>query len=108
MATQVTYIPGDVQLTSGATGNGVLVVDGNLDIHGGFQFYGLVIVRGVISFTGGGSDKVNVYGALIAGQQSYVDNTLGGSANISFDYCALPQQDKTQPPRVLSFRDISF
>jgi len=108
MATQVTYIPGDVQLTSGATGNGVLVVDGNLDIHGGFQFYGLVIVKGVISFTGGGSDKVNVYGALIAGQQSYVDNTLGGSANISFDYCALPQQDKTQPPRVLSFRDISF
>jgi hypothetical protein len=108
MAQQVTYIPGDVQLTGGAVGNGVLVVDGNLDIHGGFQFYGLVIVKGVISFTGGGSNAVNIYGGVIAGQQSYVDNVLGGSANINFDFCALPQQNRTQPPRMLSFRDITF
>jgi hypothetical protein len=108
MAQQVTFVPGNVQLTGGASGNGVLVVDGNLDIHGGFNFYGLVIVKGVISFTGGGSDRVNVYGGVIAGQQSYVDNTLGGSANINFDFCALPQQNRAQPPRMLSFRDITF
>jgi len=37
-----------------------------------------------------------------------VDNSLGGSANINFDFCALPQQNRAQPPRMLSFRDISF
>jgi hypothetical protein len=106
MASQVTYVPGNLQLTGGAIGNGILVVDGNLDIHGGLDFYGLVIVRGVISFTGGGSSGVNIYGAVLAGQQSYVDTTLGGSANIYFNFCALPQSDRNQPPRVLSFREL--
>jgi hypothetical protein len=59
----------------------------------------------VISFTGGGSSGVNIYGAVLAGQQSYVDNTLGGSASIYFDYCSLPQGNQNQPPRVLSFRE---
>jgi hypothetical protein len=106
MGKQVTYVPGNLQLSGGAVGNGVLVVDGNLDIHGGLNFYGLIIVRGVISFTGGGSSGVNIYGAVLAGQQSYVDTTLGGSANIYFDFCSLPQGVQDQPPRVLSFREL--
>lgn len=105
MSRQVTYVPGNLQITGGAQGNGILVVDGNLDVHGGLNFYGLIIVRGVISFTGGGSSSVNVYGAVLAGQQSYVDTTLGGSANIHFDFCSLPQGIQDQPPRVLSFRE---
>jgi hypothetical protein len=108
MASQVTYIPGDVQLTGNAVGNGVVVIDGNLDIHGGLQFYGLIIVRGTISFTGGGSQGVNVYGGIIAGQQSYVDNVLGGSAVVNFDRCALPGTNRNQPPRMLAVRDINF
>jgi hypothetical protein len=106
MSRQVTYVPGNLQLTGGAVGNGVLIVDGNLDIHGGLEFYGLIIVRGVISFTGGGSSGVNIYGAVLAGQQSYVDTTLGGSANIYFDFCSLPQGSQNQPPRMLSFREL--
>jgi len=108
MGSQVTYVPGDVQLAGNSQGYGVLVVDGNLDIHGGFSFYGLIIVKGVISFTGGGSQGVNIYGGVIAGQQSLVDNVLGGSVNINYDYCALPQPDKNKPPRVLSMRELNF
>ncbi len=106
MNRQITYVPGNEHLCGNAPGNGVLVVDGNLDINGGLQFYGLIIVRGVISFTGGGSAGVNIYGAVLAGQQSYVDTTLGGSANIYFNFCALPQGSRDQPPRVLSFREL--
>ena len=109
MQSQITIVPGDLQITSnGSVGNGVLVVNGNLDIHGGFQFYGVIIVTGVISFTGGGSAGTNIYGAVIAGQQSYVDTTLGGSANINFDFCALPGGSTNQPPRSLAMRDINF
>jgi Tfp pilus assembly protein PilX len=104
---QITYVPGDLQLTAGSQGNGVLVIDGNLDIHGGLSLYGLIIVKGVIKFSGGGSDKVNIYGAVIAGEQSLVDNVLGGSAVIDYDYCALPQPDKTKPPRMLALRDLN-
>lgn len=108
MSSQITVVPGNLQLTGGSIGNGILLVNGNLDIHGGLNFYGVIIVTGVISFTGGGASATNIYGAIIAGQQSYVDNTLGGSANINFDFCALPQGSKNQPPRALNLRDISF
>jgi len=106
--TQTTYVPGNLQITGGPQGNGVLIVNGDLDIHGGLEFYGLIIVKGVIKFTGGGSSQVNVYGAIIAGQESLVDNVLGGSAVIDYDYCALPQPDKTKPPRTLAFRELNF
>ena len=63
---------------------------------------------GVVSFTGGGSDKVNLYGGMIAGQQSLVDNQLGGSMSVTFDQCALPSRDNTQPPKMLSLRELNF
>lgn len=108
MASQVTYIPGSAHLTGNSQGYGILIVDGNLEVNGGLNFYGLIIVKGVIAFTGGGKQAVNIYGGVIAGEQSFVDNKLGGSVNINYDYCALPQPDKNQPPRILSFRELNF
>lgn len=105
---QVTYVPGNLQITGGSMGSGILVVDGDLDIHGGMQFYGLIVVRGVVSFTGGGSDKTNIFGSVLAGQESRVDTVLGGSAVISFDYCALPQGNRNRPPSVLAFREVMY
>jgi len=95
-------------LTSSANGNGILIVDGDLDVHGGMQFYGLILVKGVIKFTGGGSDKTNILGAVMAGQESVVDNVLGGSAVIGFDACALNANYISAPPRITSFRELSF
>jgi len=108
MSTQVTYVPGNVQLTAGAQGNGILIVDGDLDIHGGLNFYGLILVKGDIKFSGGGADQVNVYGAILAGQESYVDNTLGGSAVIHFDSCALKHNMAAAPPKMMAFRELTF
>src|SRR4051812_33619373 len=67
---QVTYVPGDVKFTSASSGSGILIVDGDLDINGGLQWYGLILVKGVIKFTGGGADKTNILGAVLAGQES--------------------------------------
>ena len=107
---KVVYVPGNVQLTGGSKGNGILIVDGDLDIHGGLQFYGLVLVRGVIKFTGGGSDHTNLYGAVLAGQESLVDNVLGGSASIYFNSCALKNAATiTQRSLVqLSFHEVMY
>ncbi|MGH9575944.1 MAG: hypothetical protein ACRD3R_00800, partial [Terriglobales bacterium] len=67
---QITYVPGDLKLTSNfSNGAGILVVDGDLEISGGFQFFGLILVKGVISFTGGGKAATNISGAVLAGQQ---------------------------------------
>ena len=108
MAPQVTYVPGDLQITGGSVGNGVLIVDGDLDIHGGLQFYGMILVRGVVKFTGGGASATNIFGAVLAGQESLVDNTLGGSAVIQFDQCALSRRMINNPPVVLVQREVMY
>jgi len=108
MVSQVTYVPGDLKITSSSRGNGVLIVDGDLDINGGLEFYGLILVRGVVKFTGGGAQATNIFGAVLAGQQSMVDNVLGGSAVINYDACSLIQTTNKQPPKVLTAREMMY
>jgi Tfp pilus assembly protein PilX len=108
MASQVTYVPGDLKITASSRGNGVLIIDGDLDINGGLEFYGLILVRGVVKFTGGGSQATNIFGAVLAGQQSMVDNVLGGSAVINYDACSLIQTTNKQPPKVLTAREVMY
>jgi len=108
MKSQITYVPGNLKITSSSQGNGILVIDGDLEINGGLQFYGLILVKGVISFTGGGADKTNIYGAVLAGQQSLVDTTLGGSAVINYDSCALAQKKAPRPPNSIAFRELPY
>lgn len=108
MATQVTYVPGDLQITASSVGNGVLIVDGDLDIHGGLEFYGLILVRGVVKFTGGGAQNTNIFGAVLAGQESLVDNTLGGSAVIQFDQCSLSRKLVNNPPVMIVQREVMY
>jgi hypothetical protein len=108
MSSQVTYVPGNLKITSSSLGNGILVVDGDLEINGGLQFYGLILVKGVVSFTGGGADKTNIFGAVLAGQQSLVDTSLGGSAVIQYDTCALQQKKAPRPPNSIAFRELQY
>lgn len=107
---QYTYVPGSVKLSSDITGNGVLIIDGDLTINGGFTWYGLVLVRGTTTFTGGGSGKVNVYGSLLSGEAANVnlDTSLGGSVVINYDQCAMPNPGKNQAPAVVSYRELGY
>ncbi len=108
ISSQVTYVPGDLKLTSAAQGAGILVVDGDLEINGGLQFYGLILVRGVVAFTGGGADPTNIFGAVLAGQQSLDNTVLGGSAVIKYDLCALQNNTAPQPPTIIGFRELTY
>jgi hypothetical protein len=84
------------------------VVEGDLIVHGGLEFYGLIIVKGAITFTGGGSGGgSNIIGAVLAGQSAQAD-TLGGSVNLQFDRCALNQAANAAPPRIVSSREIEY
>jgi hypothetical protein len=107
------YIPGSVKLTSDATGSGILIVDGDLEINGGLSWYGLILVRGKVSFTGGGNDAVNLYGSVLAGEDvlavnNTVSDTFGGSINFHYDICALRRSGPQVPPKILTTHEISF
>jgi hypothetical protein len=104
------YVPGSLQLTSNATGAGVLIVDGDLDIHGGLNFYGLLLVRGKVKFTGGGSSQVNIFGGILAGDQ--VDaadiDVIGGHFHITYDRCALNNSAPPGPPKLLASHELIY
>lgn len=105
---QTTYVPGNLDLYAHNSGSGILVVDGDLVVHGGISFYGLIIVKGAVTFTGGGAGGgSNIIGAVLAGQSAQAD-TLGGSAQFQFDSCALSNAQQGQPPRTLSTREIEY
>lgn len=62
----VTHVVGNLKLSGQGTGAGLLLVEGNLDIVGGWHFDGVVIVTGQVIFRGGGGTK-KVVGSLLVG-----------------------------------------
>ncbi len=105
---QITIFPGSVDLQAKGTGAGVLVVQGDLTVHGGLEFYGLVIVTGRLYISGGGQGQgANIIGGIIAGQGTSTD-TIGGSVNLQFDSCALSHNQINQPPAIVAFRELPY
>ena len=91
-----------IKLSGGTEGCGILLVDGDLRMDGGFSWYGIVIVTGSVIFLGGG-DK-NITGALIAGGSVDAD-IIGGNSNIVYCSSAIDDQTKNRPLLILSWQE---
>lgn len=86
----IVYSDGDLQLGSGY-GQGVLIVDGNLTVNGGFTWYGPVLVAKTLSTAGNGG---HFNGGVIAANtdlctSSSCATSVMGNALVSFSSCAL-------------------
>lgn len=88
----------DFNLSSGS-GQGILLVEGNLKLAGGFTFNGPIVVRGTVTTTGTNT----VRGALAAANVSGGTNEVLGTALISYSSCALNKalQNAIPPKRVV-------
>jgi hypothetical protein len=76
-----------VKMASNARGQGLLLVEGDLEIAGGFEFYGLIVAKGGIKISGNGN-KIN--GALLAQDVAIDDqNTISGNTTLQFSSCAI-------------------
>ncbi|HEX9121255.1 MAG TPA: hypothetical protein VF840_12025, partial [Terriglobales bacterium] len=105
---QTTYVPGSFDIQAHTSGAGVLIVDGDLTIHGGLNFYGLIIVRGVLTFSGSGTGQSsNVIGSIVSGNGSVADS-LSGGINIQYDRCALLHNQTPSPPALLTNHEVSY
>ena len=79
----VIHAPSDL-VVDGGRGQGVLIVEGNLTIQGGFDFTGVVLVRGaVIGGPGGG----RITGTMSIATQGATPSSLDG-ISIDFSRCA--------------------
>lgn len=88
----------DFNLSSGS-GQGILFVEGNLKLSGGFTFHGPIVVRGTVTTTGTNTVK----GALAAANVSGGTNEVLGTALISYSSCALNKalENAIPPKRVV-------
>lgn len=88
----------DFNLSSGS-GQGILFVEGNLKLSGGFTFNGPIVVRGTVTTSGTNT----VRGALAAANVSGGTNEVLGTALISYSSCALNKalENAIPPKRVV-------
>ena len=82
------HIAGSATL-NGDQGQGILLVDGDLNVQGSFIFYGIVLVQGSLSTAGGGSTDAHFYGAVMASNVDLELNTLAGNATLQYSKCAI-------------------
>ncbi len=89
---------------NGTEGTGILLVDGSLKIGGGFQWYGIIVVSGTVTFSGGG--EKNITGGVISGGTPNVDSTISG--NMSIVYCSNVKDYLSNLPKTqrLSWREV--
>jgi hypothetical protein len=83
----VIYAPGDLKILTGR-GQGILLVEGDLEVQGGFQFFGPVIVKGRLRTAGTGG---HFNGGVLAANVDLDQNTVLGNAVISYSSCVLRQ-----------------
>lgn len=84
----IVHVNGDLTL-NGDQGQGVLLVDGDVDVQGSYVFYGVVIVQGSLKTSGGGSTDAHFYGAVMARNVDLELNTLAGNATLQYSKCAV-------------------
>jgi type II secretory pathway pseudopilin PulG len=76
----------NMYLQANSFGQGILLVDGNLQLEGGFTFMGIIIVQGSFS-TGSGTNRV--YGSVMASNSADILQTMTGTGEIYYSRCAI-------------------
>jgi uncharacterized Zn-binding protein involved in type VI secretion len=93
----IIHFTGDAKLTGGS-GQGILLIDGDLTEAGNFSFTGIVIARGTVRATGNSNA---VIGSILAAAVDLGDAvTLAGSTNVQYSSCAVAQVLSSTSPLV--------
>ena len=80
------YHSGNVDIQSTGYGQGILLVEGDLRIRGGFTFFGIIITQGTFT-TGSGVNRI--IGAVMASNGGDLNQTFTGTALITYSRCAV-------------------
>ena len=76
------------KFASGSRGQGTLLIDGDLELVGGFVWDGLIIVRNQVKITGTGN---KIFGAILAAgaDVAATSGPIGGNVEINYSACAI-------------------
>lgn len=103
----IIHINGSVRIQSGGRGQGLLLVEQDLELRGGFEFYGVVIVKGNFETQGNGN---KVYGAAMASNADFQDQTIVGGSVTQWSSCAVDRmkQNLSSLSRVRPLQERSW
>ena len=84
----IIYSAGDLHLNGNGRGQGILLVNGDFEINGLFDFFGIVIVRDDILKSNG---TANITGAVFAANMTIGDplSWMSGDQDIQYSKCAI-------------------
>jgi len=85
----IIYHYGNMGISGTGSGQGILLVEGDLNVQGRIDFYGPVIATGGVNIRGTGSDDVKFYGGVVAQDVTLDDSKLTGNATINYSSCAI-------------------
>jgi Tfp pilus assembly protein PilX len=95
---------GELRLNN-VTGYGILLVKGDLQMAGNFNWNGLIFVTGVITTSGGGSNAKNIQGLIFAGASALGDTVISGSVTVGYDSCKVKEALAGQPLKVVNWKE---
>jgi hypothetical protein len=94
-----------IKLTGGAHGAGILLVDGNLEIDGGFTWYGIILATGTVAYTGSG--QKNITGGMMAGENATTGIEIDENAGILYCSAVAKKLKEVVPPlKITRWREI--
>ena len=70
-------------------GQGILLVDGDLNIQGSYQFFGIVIIQGDLKTAGGGTTDAHFWGGVMAKNADLSTQNLSGKATLNYSSCSI-------------------
>lgn len=92
-------------------GQGILSVEGDLDLRGGFLFYGIIIVQGNFETQGNGN---RIIGAVMASNGLLDDQSITGGSEITYSKCTIQRAilnnsslSRARPLELRSWVDLS-
>jgi hypothetical protein len=84
----IIHVPGTITLNN-TQGQGILLVDGDLNINGSYQFFGIVIVQGDLKTAGGGTTDAHFWGGVMAKNADLSEQNLSGRATLNYSSCSI-------------------
>jgi len=93
----IIYLTGTTTLNN-TQGQGILLVDGDLNIQGSYQFYGIVIIQGDLKTAGGGTTDAHFWGGVMAKNADLSVQNITGKATLNFSSCSILQALQATSP----------
>jgi len=84
----IIHITGTATL-NGDQGQGILLVDGDLEVQGSYQFFGIVVIQGDLKTSGGGTTDAHFWGGVMARNADLSIQNLSGKATLNYSSCSI-------------------